>query len=226
MENIDESKVAYIFEGLSGDVLPEKAVKIIRSFIATQNLYSSAIREITTKLENLNEEFKYTKDRNPIQHIKSRIKSPKSIMNKLKKKGFDLSVEPAKKNIMDIAGVRVICSYLDDIYLIADLLTSQDDVEVIRRRDFIANPKANGYRSLHLIVSVPIFLSDRTEKVKVEIQIRTIAMDFWASLEHELAYKLTGSDNKTAFDELKACAKLISDTDHRMQNLHNSIVKN
>jgi putative GTP pyrophosphokinase len=206
-------------------MLPPDIVKIINSYVVAENLYNSAIREITSKLENLNDEFRYTKDRNPIHQIESRVKTPMSIFNKLQKRGFELSVESAKANLTDIAGVRVICSYIDDIYLIADLLTSQDDVEVIRRTDYIKNPKPNGYRSLHLIVTVPVFLSSSTESVNVEVQIRTIAMDFWASLEHELTYKLTGRKTKTVLKELKECAEIIAETDNRMQNLYNNIVR-
>jgi putative GTP pyrophosphokinase len=189
--------------------------------VVAENLYSSATREITTKLENLNDEFKHVKDRNPIHQIKARVKTPKSIIRKLTQRGFELSVESARKNLTDIAGVRVICSYIDDIYLIADLLTSQDDIEVIRRSDYIKNPKANGYRSLHLIVTVPVFLSESTELIKIEVQIRTIAMDFWASLEHELLYKLTEGKTESVTKELKECADIIFDIDHRMQNLYN-----
>jgi putative GTP pyrophosphokinase len=225
MDKIERSKASYIFDGVTGDVLPADMVKIINSYVETENLYTSAIREISTKLENLNDEFMYTKDRNPIHQIKSRVKTPMSIFYKLQKRGFELNVESAKTNLTDIAGVRVICSYIDDIYLIADLLTSQDDIDVIRRTDYIKNPKPNGYRSLHLIVAVPVFLSDRTELVKVEVQIRTIAMDFWASLEHELTYKLTGRKTKAVLKELKECADVISETDNRMQNLYNNIVK-
>jgi putative GTP pyrophosphokinase len=141
-------------------------------------------------------------------------------MDKLLRRGFELSVESARNNLTDIAGVRVICSYIDDIYLIAKLLTSQDDINVIRTSDYIKNPKPNGYRSLHLIVTVPVFLSESTELVNVEIQIRTIAMDFWASLEHELWYKLTDEKTDEVSRELKACADGIADIDMRMQNLH------
>jgi putative GTP pyrophosphokinase len=225
MDKIERSKASYIFDGVTGDVLPADMVKIINSYVETENLYTSAIREISTKLENLNDEFKYTKDRNPIHQIKSRVKTPMSIFYKLQRRGFELNVESAKTNLTDIAGVRIICSYIDDIYLIADLLTSQDDIEVIRRTDYIKNPKPNGYRSLHLIVTVPVFLSDRTELVKVEVQIRTIAMDFWASLEHELTYKLTGKKTKAVLKELKECADVIAETDNRMQNLYNNIVE-
>jgi putative GTP pyrophosphokinase len=218
------SKLSYIFNWISGDVLSSDTAKIINSFTETENLYMSAIREISTKLEILNDEFKYSKDRNPIHEIKSRIKTPVSIYQKLVERGHDLSVESARKNLTDIAGIRVICPYINDIYLIADLLTSQADVGVIRRTDYIKDPKPNGYRSLHLIVTIPVFLSDRTEVVNVEVQIRTIAMDFWASLEHELTYKLSSRKTEDVLKELRECADIISSTDNRMQNLYNNIV--
>jgi putative GTP pyrophosphokinase len=204
----ENTKVSYLFDGINGNILPEEMVKTIRSFLVTENLYSSATREIATKLENLNTEFKYTHDRNPIQHIQTRVKTPSSILNKLQRKGWELTVESARKNLTDIAGVRVICSYINDIYLIADLLLSQDDINLIRKSDYITNPKPNGYRSLHLIVNV-------------EIQIRTIAMDFWASLEHELAYKLGKKKRAALSGELKACVNEIAEIDKRMQNLYN-----
>lgn len=224
MMNINHTKAAYMLDGLTGDIIPNDAVKIIRSFLAVENIYSSATREITTKLENLNDEFKYEMDRNPIYQIKARVKTPKSIMEKLNRKGYEISVKSARKNLNDIAGVRVICSYINDIYLIADLLTSQDDIELIHITDYIKNPKPNGYRSLHLIVTVPVFLSKKTERVKVEIQIRTIAMEFWASLEHELAYKLTDGNTDAVIQELKDCADVIAEIDARMQNLYNNIM--
>jgi putative GTP pyrophosphokinase len=153
--------------------------------------------------------------------IKARVKTPKSIIRKLSQRGLELSIESARVNLTDIAGVRVICSYIDDVYLIAELLTSQNDIEVIRRSDYISEPKPNGYRSLHLIVTVPVFLSESTELVKVEVQIRTIAMDLWASLEHELSYKLTSGKAESVTKELKDCADIISNIDVRMQNLYN-----
>jgi putative GTP pyrophosphokinase len=222
MKNLDSSKVAYLLDGIKGYILPDDEAKAITSFIITENLYSSAAREIITKLENLNDEFKHVKDRNPIHYIKSRIKTPKSIMDKLNRLGCELSVESARKNLTDIAGIRVICSYIDDIYLITKLLTSQDDIKVIRTSDYIKNPKPNGYRSLHLIVTVPVFLSARKELVKVEIQVRTIAMDFWASLDHELSFKLIDKKIADVTQELKECADIISDIDKRMQNLYNN----
>lgn len=220
MQPIDRSKASYFFQDLPTGILPEEATASIRALLATENLYHSAIREIATKLENLNDEFKCTRDRNPIHHIKTRVKTPKSIQAKLERRGLPLTVESARQNLTDIAGVRVICSYIDDIYLIARLLVSQDDIELVRRTDYIKEPKPSGYRSLHLIVSVPVFLSERTERVKVEVQIRTIAMDFWASLEHELAYRLSGEKVEAIAGELRACAEIIADTDTRMQALH------
>lgn len=224
MDTLDHARVGYIFNGIKSNDLPNDETRMLQSFVETENLYLSATREISTKLENLNDEFKYTKDRNPIHQIKTRVKTPKSIMEKLSRRGLELSVESARKNLTDIAGVRVICSYIDDIYLIADLITSQDDIEVSRVSDYIKEPKDNGYRSLHLIVVVPVFLSNRTEKVSVEIQIRTIAMDFWASLEHDLTYKLPSRKSREVFNELKDCADIISETDNRMQKLYNKIV--
>jgi putative GTP pyrophosphokinase len=221
--NIDRPKTSYLFDGVKESILPAEMVKAINSFLKTENLYLSATREIGTKLEILNDEFKNLRDRNPIHLIQTRIKTPKSILEKLQRLGCELSAESARKNLNDIAGIRVICSYIDDIYLIANLLTSQDDIELIRTRDFIKNPKPNGYRSLHLIVTVPVFLSDHTEVVKVEVQIRTIAMDFWASLEHELTYKLIDEKTDDIIKELKDCADLIADTDVRMQKLYNMI---
>lgn len=229
MDTSDYSKASYFFDGISGNILPEEMVKTIRSLIVTENLYLSATREIATKLENLNSEFKYTRERNPIQNIQTRVKTPASIVRKLTKNGWETSVESARKHLTDIAGVRVICSYIDDIYLISRLLLSQDDVTLVRTSDYIKNPKPNGYRSLHHIVTVPVFLSTKVEYVNVEIQIRTIAMDFWASLEHELAYKMGDKKQSSVTRELKGCADQIEKLDKKMQNLYNlsvSIEKN
>ena len=218
---MDIKRASYLFEGMKGRMLPEELINTIRSFIATENLYSSATREIATKLENLNSEFNSTHERNPIHLIQTRVKTPASIMDKLKRRGFELSVESARKNLTDIAGVRVICSYINDIYIISGLLLSQNDIQLVRTTDYIKNPKTNGYRSLHHIVRVPVFLSHKVEMVNVEIQIRTIAMDFWASLEHDLAYKLERENSEEAFTELKACAEEIAGIDRRMQRLYN-----
>ena len=221
MAMINFSKAAYFLDGLTDQNLSGEMIGVINSLLIAENLYSSATREITTKLENLNDEFKHVKDRNPIHMIEARVKTPKSIIRKLSQRGLELSIESARENLTDIAGVRVICSYIDDVYLIAELLTSQNDIEVIRRSDYISEPKPNGYRSLHLIITVPVFLSESTELVKVEVQIRTIAMDLWASLEHELSYKLTSGKAESVTKELKDCADIISNIDVRMQNLYN-----
>jgi putative GTP pyrophosphokinase len=188
-----------------------------------ENTYLSAAREIATRLENLNDELKVTMDRNPIQQIKTRVKTPKSIMDKLLRKGFDVSVESAKENLDDIAGVRVICPYIDDIYLLAELLMSQADIDLLRKSDYIKSPKSNGYRSLHLVVTIPVFISKGTIRVKVEIQIRTIAMDYWASLEHDLVYKLAEVKTDNVVKELKDCADIIAQTDARIQKLYRMV---
>jgi putative GTP pyrophosphokinase len=193
---------------------------IRESFFEMQHLYQSATHEIKTKLEILDDEFKFKHKRNPIHHMQSRIKDIDSISDKLDRKGQEISIESAKENLTDIAGIRVICSYIDDIYMIAKMLTSQDDITVVRETDYIKNPKANGYRSLHLVVKVPVFFSDRKELVPVEIQIRTIAMDFWASLEHQLRYKAIDEIPSSVVKELQECADTIADTDVKMQNLY------
>ena len=148
--------------------------------------YKFALDEMKTKLTILNEEFQLLHDHNPIEHIKYRLKSPQSIKEKLERKGFEPTIENAEKHIHDIAGIRVTCSFLTDIYKIYDMIQSQNDITILKVKDYIQNPKDNGYKSLHLLVEIPIFLTDRSEKVTVEIQIRTIAMDFWASLEHKI----------------------------------------
>lgn len=223
MQPIDRSKATYLYDKILDGTLGEELSEQLRAFLATEHIYLSATREIVTKLENLNDEFKYSRHHNPIHHITARVKTPKRIMEKLVRKGFELSLASARLNIYDIAGVRVICSYVDDIYLVADLLTSQSDIELVRELDYIKNPKPNGYRSLHLIISVPVFLSTGPEPVKVEIQLRTIAMDFWASLEHELAYRLADPQGVEMKRELKDCADVIAATDIRMQKLYNEM---
>lgn len=220
----DVSKVSYLFSGVAGSLLPDEMIKVIQSFIATENLYLAATREISTKIENLNTEFKYTKERNPIHNIQTRVKTPMSIVQKLQRRGFEISVDSARRNLTDIAGVRVICSYIHDIYLVADMLLSQDDIEVVRTTDYIKDPKPNGYRSLHHIVKVPVYLSTGVEIVDVELQFRTIAMDFWASLDHDLNYKIKGGKTQEVSDELRDCADKIAAIDVRMQNLFNVVL--
>ncbi|EPR09483.1 GTP pyrophosphokinase [Ruminiclostridium papyrosolvens] len=193
------------------------------SFFEMQHLYQSAIREISTKLEILDDEFQVIHKRNPIHHMQSRIKSIKSIFGKLSRREHEISLESAKANLHDIAGIRVVCYYIDDIYMIAKMLTQQDDIVLLRVTDYIQNPKENGYRSLHLVVSVPVFFSDRKEIVPVEIQIRTMAMDFWASLEHQLRYKTNDTVPLSVAQELQECADTIAKTDLKMQSIYKSI---
>lgn len=182
--------------------------------------YQAAIKEITTKLEILDDDFQLLHKHNPIHFLESRVKSPESIAEKLARKGLPLDVSEINKQLFDIAGVRVICNYVEDIYTIAKLLKGQKDISVIKETDYITNSKENGYRSLHLIVSIPVFFVDRVEEIPVEIQIRTIAMDFWASLEHQLRYKSKGEIPQFIAKELKECADTIADTDLKMERIH------
>ena len=186
-------------------------------------LYDSVLREINTKLEILNNEFKQAHQYNPIEHITPRIKSPESIARKIRKKGLELTVENIVKYVNDVAGVRIICSFTSDIYRIASSISNQDDVTVLRVKDYIANPKPNGYMSYHMIVSIPIFLTNDVIDTKVEIQIRTIAMDFWASLEHKIYYKFEGKAPAGIKDELKECANIISFLDEKMLSINESV---
>ena len=189
-------------------------------------MYSCAIKEIKTKLQVLNDELSIKRQRNPIEFIKTRVKQPDSIASKLRRKGYRVTVQSVFENLSDVAGVRVICAFIDDIYKVADMLTAQDDIELIKRKDYIKNPKMNGYRSLHLIIEVPVFFSDHKEQIRVEVQIRTIAMDFWASLEHQLKYKKDIDDAESIMYELRACADVINRTDYHMQSLRDRIVEN
>ncbi len=196
---------------------------VIREFLSYQHLYNAAIKEVTTKLEILDEEFQNSYEHNPIHHIETRLKKPRSILKKVEKYKIPLTVDSISEHIMDIAGVRVVCNYVEDIYTIADLLTKQNDIILIKKKDYIKNPKENGYRSLHLIVKVPIFLSTDIRNVPVEIQIRTIAMDFWASLEHCLRYKGNEKETMEITDRLNICAEKISEIDLEMQDIYNNI---
>lgn len=194
-----------------------------RPFAELMTQYKCAIMEIETKLNVLNAEFSLTNSRNPIESIKSRLKSPLSIMEKLNRKGYPVSAKSIEENLNDVAGVRVICSFVEDIYTLEKMLTVQDDIKILNRKDFIAEPKPNGYRSLHLILEIPIFLTNQKKHMKVEVQFRTIAMDFWASLEHKLKYKKHIEDPEQVAAELKECADTISAMDEKMQSLHNRI---
>ena len=187
-------------------------------------IYRSALKEINTKLEILNDEFQHVHRYNPIEHIKSRIKTSESIVKKLKKKGYESTIENMVEHVDDIAGIRIICSFTSDIYHIAEMLVNQNDIKVLEVKDYIKSPKQSGYKSYHMLVTVPIFLSDKKIDAKVEIQIRTVAMDFWASLEHKIHYKFEGNAPEHIQDELVECARMVSDLDARMLALNEEIV--
>lgn len=197
----------------------------LQEFMALQQLYDAGIKEVRTKLEILDDEFKIKHDHNPIHHMEYRLKSVNSILGKLEKRGLEVSLDSIVTNLTDIAGVRVICNYVSDVYKIADLLIKQSDIKLIAKKDYIKHPKENGYRSLHLVVEVPIFLAEKVQPTTVEIQIRTIAMDFWASLEHHLRYKADNEIPDGVRDELIECAKTISNLDYKMQGIHEELNK-
>lgn len=189
--------------------------------------YQCAIMEVETKFKVLNEEYSLEYDRNPIESIKSRVKSMESLMKKIRRKNIPLSVEAIEENIHDIAGVRVVCSFPDDIYALAECFLSQDDIVLLEKKDYIKNPKPGGYRSLHLIIQIPIFLQEGKRMMTVEVQLRTIAMDFWASLEHKIRYKKNIPEDQTQYlaDEMIACAEISAALDKRMQNVRDVISK-
>ena len=187
--------------------------------------YRCAMMEIETKLNVLNEEFSWEMDHNPISSIKKRLKSMPSIIGKLERKGHPLSMENIEEHLMDVAGVRVICSFPEDVYAMRDALIRQDDVVLLEEKDYIKNPKPNGYRSLHLIVGIPIFLAKEKKMMKVEVQLRTIAMDFWASLEHQLRYKKNSDFTMEMAEELTECARISADLDLRMDAIRKSVEK-
>ncbi len=202
---------------------PQETLENTESFMKLMSNYESALMEVETKLKVLNLEFSLLFERNPFETIKSRLKKPASIIEKLNRKGFPLSVESIEKNLFDIAGIRVICAFPEDIYATAEFLTQQDDIHVIERKDYILHPKENGYRSLHLIIEVPIFLSTGKKFMKVEVQFRTIAMDFWASLDHKLKYKKNVENAGYIAQQLRECADIISNMDKKMQEIRSMI---
>ena len=210
-------------EALTASGFPEGLIEQASGFMELMMQYRCALMEVETKLNVLNAEFTMKNNRNPFESIKSRIKTPKSILEKLQRKGFEISVKGIEENLADVAGIRVICSFPDDIYATAKMLTDQDDIRVIQVKDYIINPKPNGYRSLHLILEIPIFLSNEKKNMKVEVQFRTIAMDFWASLEHKLKYKKKIENAEEISKELQRCAEASSQLDLRMQALRDRI---
>ena len=204
--------------------VPEALIGQAREFQTAMMMFTCAIREVKTKLEVLNDELSVRNQRNPIEMIKSRVKKPVSIVEKLNRRGLPISLESMLNNLDDVAGIRVICSFVDDIYAVANMLVSQDDITVIAIKDYIKHPKENGYRSYHLIIEIPVFFSEEKKNMRVEVQIRTIAMDFWASLDHQLKYKKDMGDAADIIsEELRQCAEVIADTDQKMLQIRKNI---
>ena len=196
-----------------------------KGLVQFMSMYNSAIKEVRTKFEILNDDLSMDTDHNPIEMIKSRIKTPESILKKLKRKGLPYDIDAITQNIYDIAGVRVICSFVEDIYKVSEMISSQDDIKVIEIKDYIKNPKPNGYRSYHMIIEIPVFFAQCRRNMKVEVQLRTIAMDFWASLEHKMRYKKDVEGVDGVYKELRDCAEIIASTDLKMQEINKSISK-
>ncbi len=213
-ENINHPVIKYIVDD---DISKEDYHALISEYQQMILLYESAVKQLTTKFEIFNQEYKMRGARNPIETVKTRVKGPESIVRKMKKYGFERSLPSIVQNLNDVAGVRVICSYVSDIYLVRDMLLAQQDVTLVEERDYIKNHKENGYRSLHLIIELPVYLTRTVSRVKAEIQIRTIAMDFWASLEHNIRYKVVDAFPPGVVKELRDCAEIIAVTDSRME---------
>ena len=219
-----ERELQKIFpESMSVDLSSAEVLTNLKNFQKVMMMYNCAIREVRTKFEVLNDELSTTDNRNPIEMIKSRVKKPESIVGKLMRRNLAINMENIMEKIHDVAGIRVICSFVDDIYKVAEMLSIQDDVTVLQVKDYIKIPKENGYRSYHMIIEIPVFFSNVKQSIKVEVQLRTIAMDFWASLEHSMKYKKNIENSEEIAEELKKCADLISDTDFKMQEINNKI---
>ena len=225
---IERKRDEFVRNSLLSDEFLEMLEKNKKPMDLLMSYYKCAIMEIETKFKVLNQEYSLQYDKNPIESIKTRVKSYDSLLRKIRKKDIPLTLDSIEKNITDIAGVRIICSFPDDIYEIAESFLKQDDITLIEKKDYIQNPKPSGYRSLHLIVQVPIFLQNTKKLVTVEVQLRTIAMDFWASLEHKMRYKKNISPDQVKFlqDELSDCARQSAALDERMQNIRNVIIQN
>lgn len=225
---IERKRDEFVRNSLLSDEFLEMLEKNKKPMDLLMSYYKCALMEIETKFKVLNQEYSLRYDKNPIESIKTRVKSYDSLLRKIRKKDIPLTLDSIEKNITDIAGVRVICSFPDDIYEIAESFLKQDDITLIEKKDYIQNPKPSGYRSLHLIVQVPIFLQNTKKLVTVEVQLRTIAMDFWASLEHKMRYKKNISPDQVKFlqDELSDCARQSAALDERMQNIRNVIIQN
>jgi len=222
--NKEDERIIKKMLSIADDQTLEWAQKRMKDFMTLMVYYKCAIMEIETKFNVLNEEYSLEHDRNPINSIKSRLKNPQSIADKMRRLDVPFTLESIEENLNDIAGVRVVCSFPEDVYTLAEALLKQDDVTLIKMKDYISNPKPNGYRSLHIIVGIPIFLAQEKRVMKVEIQLRTIAMDFWASLEHQLRYKKDSVFTEEMADELYECARLSADLDLRMDKLRKSVM--
>ena len=220
-ENEDDKHLQRMLE--VGDETKQWVIQKSREYLKLMSYYRCAMMEVETRFNVLNQEHILEHDRNPISTVKSRLKTLPSIEEKLSRRGFPLSVASAEENLNDIAGVRVICSFPEDVYAMAEAFLGQDDVVLLSRKDYIKEPKPNGYRSLHLVVAIPIYLTHEKRMIKVEIQMRTIAMDFWASLEHQLRYKKDTAFTPAMADELYRCAQLSAALDIRMDNLRRSV---
>ena len=224
-----EVRTALLSPGESKSLMAGELVKgMLETAVEYKELrmmYACAIKEVQTKFEVLETEFKVRYQRNPIAAIQTRLKSSSSIVEKMIRKGIPFSLENLEAEIHDLAGIRVICSYVDDIYALAEALISQDDITLVERKDYISSPKPNGYRSLHLIVSVPVFFSQQTRQIRVEVQIRTIAMDFWASLEHKIYYKFEGHAPAYISHDLQECAEIVGMLDAKMLSLNEAILE-
>lgn len=206
---------------------PDEIKRLAQDMEKAMTYYRCAIREVETKFRVLDDQLSLGDKRNPIESIKTRLKSLKSIREKLMRKGFEISMKSIEDNLNDVAGIRVITGYIDDVYMLADCLIKQDDVTLIEKKDYIKNPKPNGYRSLHLIVEIPVFLCDEKKTIRVEVQLRTIAMESWANLEHSLYYKndISGSEAYAVAEKLYECAKMSSELDKKMQEIKNLVEK-
>lgn len=215
IKNIEGNVISRIY---SNNEIKERLQTYTAPYRELMSYYRCAMMEVSTKFNVLDEELSFQYDRNPIEAIKTRLKSPESIMDKLSRRGLPFSAESIEQNLNDIAGVRVICAYISDIYMLRDALLRQDDIVLLQEKDYIKNPKPNGYRSLHLIVETPIFLHDQKKQMRVEVQFRTMAMDWWASVEHKLRYKKPAAPEEVN-SELKECAEISADLDKRLEKL-------
>ena len=215
IKNIEGNVLSRIY---SNNEIKERLQTYTAPYRELMSYYRCAMMEVSTKFNVLDEELSLQYDRNPIEAIKTRLKSPESIMDKLSRRGLPFSAESIEQNLNDIAGVRVICAYISDIYMLRDALLRQDDIVLLQEKDYIKNPKPNGYRSLHLIVETPIFLHDQKKQMRVEVQFRTMAMDWWASVEHKLRYKKPAAPEEVN-SELKECAEISADLDKRLEKL-------